>query len=160
MTTMAGLMGNEHGAGLLVVREYADRVTVEPVAVHRDSPGPTSTVRAPLTVMASDRPATPRKIFIVARKNTEAYRQLMRTVGQEPGVEIIYDRRRGSRKLGAVGRLASQVKRALGLGRRKRGGQGRRERPQVDQELKAKGWVVVRLDEPRRPRPRSGSPNS
>jgi hypothetical protein len=159
MTTMTALVGNERSAGVLAGRESADRSTVEPVAVRRGRSRSTSTVLAPRTVMASDTPPTPRKIFIVARKNTDAYRQLMRTVGQEPGVEIIYDRRRGSRKLDAVGRLASRVKRALGLGRR-RAGQGRRERPQVDQELKAKGWVVVRLDEPRRPRRRPASPSA
>jgi hypothetical protein len=102
--------------------------------------------------MATEERPIPRKLFIVARGNTAAYQQLWRTVGREPGVEIIYDRRPDP---GTLRRFASRVKRALTLGRRSRGSKatGRRRRPQVDQELKANGWAVVRLDDaPRMPR--------
>ena len=135
-----------------------DRSTLDSVAAPRSRPEPAPTEPAPPTLLTSDTPSTPRKMFIVGRKNMAAYYQLMRTVGQEPGVEIIYDRRRGPRTPGALRRLVARIKRALGLHRRKRRGPGRRERPQVDQELRDKGWAVVRVDEPRRPQEKPTRP--
>ena len=75
---------------------------------------------------------------------------LVGTVGGEPGVEIIYDRRPPPRNPGTLRRLASRVKRAFGLSRRDQALEalGRRQRTRIDQDLKANGWAVVRLDDP------------
>lgn len=136
--------------GDLALRESADSPTLDSVfGVPRGSDGPTMAMLARQTLMVTEARSLPRKLFIVARRNTAAYRQLLRTVGREPGVEIIYDRRPAPRKPGRLRRLASRVKRAFGLSRRDRALEalGRRQRTQIDQELKAKGWAVVRLDD-------------
>jgi hypothetical protein len=90
-----------------------------------------------------------RKLFIVARGNDVIYGQLQRTVGREPGVEIIFDRRRAPV---VRGRLVRAVSGVTGLLRRERSDQwrgrfGRRRRSTVGQELERRGWAVVHLDD-------------
>lgn len=90
-----------------------------------------------------------RKLFIVARGNEAVYGQLHRTVGREPGVQIIYDRRRPQKKPGTLRRAASGVTGML-VGARTDGVReagGRRQRVDVLEDLKSQGWAVVRLDE-------------
>ncbi len=89
----------------------------------------------------------PRKLFIVARGNDVIYGQLQRSVGREPGVEIIFDRRRPS--VGR-GRLRRAVSRLTGVVRRRRGERrvGRRQPSTVSRDLETRGWAVVHLDEP------------
>jgi hypothetical protein len=88
----------------------------------------------------------PRKLFIVAWGNEAVYGQLHRTVGREPGVQIIYDRRRPPKKRGKLRRAASGVTGMLGGGRRAHEALGRRQRD-VAEELRTKGWAVVHLDD-------------
>lgn len=140
--------------GDLALRESAYSPTLASVfGVHHGIDGSTMTTLARQTFTGTEARSMPRKLFIVARRNTSAYRQLLRTVGREPGVEIIYDRRPAPRNPGTLRRLASRVKRAFGLGRRDRALEalGRRQRTQIDQELKTNGWAVVRFDDCRNP---------
>jgi hypothetical protein len=151
--------------GHLALREYPPSPGLDSVAaLCRGGDASTPTVSTPqrfTTFATTEARAIPRKLFIVARSNTAAYQQLLRTVGREPGVEIIYDRRFTSRLPGTLRRLASRLKRALGVGGpRGLKATGRRRRPYVDQELKANGWAVVRLDEPPRTGRSSSSPLS
>jgi hypothetical protein len=64
-----------------------------------------------------------RKLFIVARGNAAAYSSLQNSVGIEPDVAIIYDRRSGPSRV-----IDDE----------------RRQQPEIDEEIEAKGWVVVR----------------
>jgi hypothetical protein len=91
----------------------------------------------------------PRKLFIVAKGNDVIYRQLQRSVGREPGVDIIFDRRRPPVVRGRVGRAVSGVTGLLRRQRREqlRGHFGRRRRSSVADELQARGWAVVHLDD-------------
>jgi len=135
----------------LALRESADSPMLDSVfGVYRRGDGSTMTMLARRTFVGPGAGSMPRKLFIVARANTAAYRQLLRTVGGEPGVEIIYDRRPPPRNPGTLRRLASRVKRAFGLSRRDQALEalGRRQRTRIDQDLKANGWAVVRLDDP------------
>jgi hypothetical protein len=95
-----------------------------------------------------DAPPPLEKLFIVARGNTAVYQHLRRSVGHEVGVKIIYDRRPVPQKRGRLRRLASRVSGALGSSRHQQvlEALGRRQRTRIDQELKTKGWAVVRLD--------------
>jgi hypothetical protein len=88
----------------------------------------------------------PRKLFIVARGNDVIYGQLKRSVGREPGVEIIFDRRRPPVARGRIGRAVSKV---TGVVRRRRGERrlGRRQPSTVSRDLETRGWAVVHLDE-------------
>ena len=92
----------------------------------------------------------PRKLFIVARGNDVIYGQLQRTVGREPGVEIIFDRRRPPE---VRGRLVRAVSGVTGLLRRPRREQwhgrifGRRRPSTVAHELETRGWAVVHFDD-------------
>ena len=91
-----------------------------------------------------------RKLFIVARGNEAAYGQLQRTVGREPGVQIIFDRRRPKpKRAGKLRRVASGVTGMLGGSRTEasREASGRRHRLDVAEDLKTQGWAVVRLDD-------------
>ena len=67
-----------------------------------------------------------RKLFIVARDQPEILASLRRAIGSEPGVEIFHDRR-------LPGKAASreQVE--------------RRERPDIDAELRERGFAVVHV---------------
>jgi hypothetical protein len=64
-----------------------------------------------------------RKVFIVARGNTAAYQSLQNSVGAEPDVAVMYDRR------SSPGRERTHE---------------RRQQPGIDQEIENKGWAVVR----------------
>ena len=68
-----------------------------------------------------------RKLFIVAADNVADYRSLERAVGGEPYVTVIYDRRHHS-----TGAPEEE----------------RRRRTDVDEQLRSKGWAVVRLSGP------------
>jgi len=67
-----------------------------------------------------------RKLFIVARGNSAAYASLQNSVGIEPDVAIIYDRREAR----------SRIR-----------GDERRQQPEIDEEISARGWAVVRNQE-------------
>ena len=67
-----------------------------------------------------------RKMFIVAKGNTAAYQSLQNSVGTEPDIAIIYDRRASSRA---------------------RREDERRAQPEVDEEIGARGFAVVRNDQ-------------
>jgi hypothetical protein len=89
----------------------------------------------------------PRKLFIVAKGNETVYRQLRRSVGREPGVIIIYDRRRTPKALGRLRRALSRV-RVLLVGtprQRKRAALRRRQREDIAEQIERQGWAVVHL---------------
>jgi len=92
----------------------------------------------------------PRKLFIVAKGNETVYGQLERSVGREPGVVIIYDRRRPARTLGRLRRLLSRA-RVLLVGTRRertRAALRRRQRADIAEQIKRQGWAVVHLHDP------------
>ena len=86
---------------------------------------------------------------MVARNNTVIYQHLQRSVGREPGVEIIYDRRPTPVPPGTLTRLATHVKRVLRPtpAEDALAALGRRKRARIDEEVRMKGWAVVRLDD-------------
>jgi hypothetical protein len=63
------------------------------------------------------------KLFIVAAGNTADHTSLQRALAQESNVTIIYDRRR------ALGGTTDQE---------------RRRRTDIDEQLRTRGWAVVR----------------
>jgi len=65
------------------------------------------------------------KLFIVATGNDGAYGSLRRGLAGEPNVTVMYDRRRG------VARIVS--------------GNERRRRTEVAEQLRTRGWAVVRI---------------
>jgi hypothetical protein len=81
-----------------------------------------------------------RKLFIVAAEYAALYESLTRTLSGEADVEIIYDRRQSKRKdetrrsgsIWARGPLSE-------LGER-------RMRSHVDDDLRTRGWAVVRVN--------------
>jgi len=91
-----------------------------------------------------------RKLFIVAHGNAVVYRQLRITVGRDPEVEIIYDRRPARRKPRAVDRLVRPLKRLVP--RRPTANileqLDRRQQKTVEDELAKKGFVVIHVEEP------------
>jgi len=84
-----------------------------------------------------------RKLFIVARGNVVTYESLRRSVGHEPGVEIVYDRRPLLHQ-SAMGQVLATIKHLLS-GRRRRPAADRRRR-MVDEEIRRNGWAVARHD--------------
>lgn len=80
-----------------------------------------------------------RKLFIVAAEYTAMYESLTRTLAGEPDVEIIYDRRQSKRK--------ERSRRARSIW--SRGGLSefgeRRVSSHVDENLRTRGWAVVRV---------------
>jgi len=77
------------------------------------------------------------------------YGQLRRTVGREAGVEIIYDRRPPCREPGKLRRVISCVRWLLRFGSDKiLDSLDRRQRRQINEQLRTKGWAVVRFDPP------------
>ncbi len=138
----------------LTLPAYVDSPMLDsPLAVRLESDEATSTLFVTPTLMALRPTSMPRKMFIVARENAAAYRQLLLTVGREPGVEIIYDRRPAPpARPGRMQRLVHRLKRVFGRdGASATEAPGRRKRPHVDHDLRAKGWAVVRVDEDPRP---------
>ena len=89
-----------------------------------------------------------RKLFIVAQGNAAVYRQLHVTVGREPDVEIIYDRRPVRLKPGAVARLVRPLKRLVS--RRENAyvleHLDRRQQQAINEEIARKGFAVVRVE--------------
>lgn len=73
-----------------------------------------------------------RKLFIVARGQAELYRSLSTALGNEPDVEIVYDRR-----------SASSADRENAL--------ERRQRSDFTDVLRSRGFAVVRRDDPEQP---------
>ena len=81
-----------------------------------------------------------RKLFIVASEHTAVYQSLKRALAEEEDVEIVYDRRskrpdharRGASHIWARGPLADLS--------------DRRMRSHVDDDLRTRGWAVVRVD--------------
>jgi hypothetical protein len=63
------------------------------------------------------------KLFIVAADNVGDYRSLQKALASEPNVTIIYDRRRSLSVVPA---------------------EERRRRTDVDEQLRTRGWAVVR----------------
>jgi hypothetical protein len=82
-----------------------------------------------------------RKIFIVAPEYTAMYESLKRALVGEQDVEIVYDRRLPKRKPGArsLGSIWSRGSLAE-LG-------DRRMASHVDDDLRTRGWAVVRIDD-------------
>jgi hypothetical protein len=72
-----------------------------------------------------------RKLFIVAREQGELYRSLSTALGNEPDVQVVYDRRSGGEhdRSGAL---------------------ERRQQPDLTELLRSRGFAVIRLDEPER----------
>jgi hypothetical protein len=96
-----------------------------------------------------ERDLTTQKLFIVARSNPTVYRQLHRTVGREAGVEIIYDRRPPVREPGKLRRFISRVRWLLRFGSDQiLDSLDRRQRQQINEQLRTNGWAVVRFDPP------------
>ena len=111
-----------------------------------------------------------RKLFIVARGNVATYESLQRTVGREPDVEVLYDRRPAPPRT-RLGRLRAGLGRLLS--RRRGTAEERRTRQMIDEEIRRTGWAVVRrepagdpaaprasTDEARPPRPQPDPPAS
>jgi len=91
-----------------------------------------------------------RKLFIVAKDNAMLYGQLRRTVGREPDVQIIYDRRPGPRKPQRLARVISPLK---ALVRRQRNQNlldhlDRRQRTEIQEEITLKGFAVIHIEMP------------
>ena len=73
-----------------------------------------------------------RLLFIVSRERKELYEALRTALWNEMDCEIILDRREGER-------------RAVARGGRDRRGEQRRQRAQVDREIRECGWAVVNI---------------
>jgi hypothetical protein len=86
-----------------------------------------------------------RKLFIVAKGNWATYSSLTKSIGHEPNVEIIYDRRATPRRPGVLGRLVPCCRRVRSRKRRP-WHEERRDRTSVDVEIQRTGWAVVRLE--------------
>jgi len=78
-----------------------------------------------------------RKLFIVAADNTADFQSLQTALANEPNVTIIYDRR--SRSNDVASSDVPDVPR-----------EERRRRTDVDDQLRTRGWAVVRTTEPER----------
>ncbi len=81
-----------------------------------------------------------RDLLIVARNEPELYEYLKQRFVGRPDVEVILDRRVGERRREQVATSSE----------RRRGGD-RRERPQVDEDIKTLGFAVVPLPADRAP---------
>ena len=105
-------------------------VLVAGCAVHTASdrqPAPSpSSVDGPGNVEVNGRSPMIRKMFIVAKGNSAAYESLQNSVGTEPDIAIIYDRRSPSRP---------------------RRQDERRAQPEVDEEIGVRGFAVVRNEQ-------------
>ena len=81
-----------------------------------------------------------RKLFIVAAEYTAMYESLTRTLAGEPDVEIIYDRRQSKRK--EESRRSGSI---WSRGPLSELGERRVSSPHVDEDLRTRGWAVVRV---------------
>jgi hypothetical protein len=97
-----------------------------------------------------------RKLFIVARGNVQTYESLHRSIRHEPGVEIIYDRRAETARprRGIVRRFGMSWWAGVPPPER---AERERRREHIDEELRTRGWAVVRdQSRPGDVRPRAG----
>jgi hypothetical protein len=78
-----------------------------------------------------------RLLFIVSRDRKELYEALRTALWNEMDCEIILDRREGERRQGERSVVAR--------GDRDRRGEQRRQRAQVDREIRECGWAVVNI---------------
>jgi hypothetical protein len=85
----------------------------------------------------------PRKLVIVARDNVSLFESLKRTLGNEPDVEIVFDRRREAPKsgggLGTVKKIFSREPQAPPPS-----AEDRRRRAEIDEQIRKQGWAIVR----------------
>ena len=83
-----------------------------------------------------------RKLFIVAMEHTTTYESLKRALVGEENVEIVYDRRLPKRSDDSRRRTVSI------WARTELGNLGDRRTPShVENDLRTRGWAVVRLDD-------------
>ena len=75
-----------------------------------------------------------RELFIVARDRSDLYRYLSQTFADAENVEVIFDRRSAERR---------ELPTAANPERRRR---ERRQRPQVEEELRTVGYAYLVLD--------------
>ena len=80
----------------------------------------------------------PRKLVIVARDNVTLFESLKKTLGKEPDVEVVFDRRRESGKSGGLKKIFSREPQAPPTG------EERRRRAEIDEQIRTKGWAIVR----------------
>ena len=81
----------------------------------------------------------PRKLVIVARDNITLFESLKKTLGKEPDVEIVFDRRRESGKGGGLKKIFSREPAAPSPT-----GEERRRRAEIDAQIRRQGWAIVR----------------
>src|SRR5262245_38752311 len=98
------------------------------------------------------------KLFIVAKGDVATYESLRRSVGGEPDVAIIYDRRAEPVARRAPGKLIRHLRGPADAGAPAPAGSVRERRLNtVAEEIKRRGWAVVRRGsgdhEPDRGRP-------
>lgn len=74
-----------------------------------------------------------RRLVIVAKDEPDLHAWLARKFAGEPGVEIVCDRRRGERRTRPTGLLVERRR------------SERRRRSDVDAEMRARGWAIVRV---------------
>jgi hypothetical protein len=91
-----------------------------------------------------------RKLFIVARTHPTVYNQLRRTVGREAGVDVIYDRRPTVQEPGKLHRFIACLQRLLpgAVSQEILETLDRRQRRQINEDLKNRGWAVARIESP------------
>ena len=78
----------------------------------------------------------PQRLFIVSRDDTATFRSLARVLSDDDSAQVIYDRRLPmSRRVSAVWSGA----RVQALGERRR-------RPEVDAEIRLRGWTCVEVE--------------
>jgi len=83
-----------------------------------------------------------RKLVIVARDNITLYESLKRTLGNEPDVEIVFDRRREAPK---GSRLGESVKKIFSREPQiSNTPEDRRRRKKIDEQIRTQGWAIVR----------------
>jgi hypothetical protein len=81
----------------------------------------------------------PRKLVIVARDNVSLFESLKRTLGNEPDVEIVFDRRRESAKSGGgLKKIFSREPQPPPTA------EDRRRRAEIDEQIRKQGWAIVR----------------
>src|ERR671935_1622133 len=78
-----------------------------------------------------------RLLFIVSRDRKDLYDALRTALWNEMDCEIILDRREGERRQGE--------RRAVARGGRDRRSEQRRQRAEVDRELRDCGWAIVNI---------------
>ena len=85
-----------------------------------------------------------RRIFIVAKDNVAVYNSLTQALRREQDVEIIYDRRRDTKR-NDFGEAFRKVfsRRTPDPAVRK---EERRQRAKIDEQIRTQGWAVVRIE--------------